>query len=232
MAQIKQKAAALLLTILTISLLLAAEEPKEFIQVFSEGNIAEETGFTFLTVSPLDEVVVGFPSGNVYLYDADDTFICGYKFPSMDALYQVSIDENGRIKYYVPRTDMLSVYDRSGKLLERTKLKNASERKKAGVEESNHVNSEGVIYTKKIRKIVKVYPNGNEVLFCELNDSFETMVEKVFTVIFTIILILHWGKNRVKANSVGSEKIMSKRECDHHVRKNPRHHPPAGTHRQ
>lgn len=206
MAQIKQKAAAFLLTILTISLLLAAEEQKEFVQVFSEGNIAEETGFTFLTVSPLDEVAVGFPSGNVYLYDADDTFICGYKFPSTDALYQVSIDENGRIKYYVPRTDMLSVYDRSGKLLERTKLKNKSERKKAGVEESNHVNSEGVTYTKKIQEIVKVYPDGNEVLFCKLNDSFETMVEKVFTVVFATILILQWGKNRIKAKSIGPKR--------------------------
>lgn len=200
------------LMLLAMPLLLAAEPLRDTLPVFTAGDITEETGFTFLTVNPLDEVLIGFPSGNVYLYDAEDTFVCRYKFPSMDALYQVTLDEDGRIKCYVPRTDTLSVYDRSGKLLGKIKLKNRREREEAGVEESNHVNSEGVTYVKRLHKIVKVYPNGNEVLFCKLNDSFETKAEKVFATLLIILVLYDNRKNIIsKLQALSPKKTYVKK---------------------
>lgn len=194
MVRIKSKSGVLSLIILSMILFMGAEKPKEGIQIFYDNNIEQETGFTFLSVSLSDEVLIGFPSGNVYLYDSNDNFLCRYKFPKTNAYFRVILSENQTIKYYVPRLDKLSIYDRNGNFLEEMVLENKSEREKAGVERSNHISSKGVEYVKKPQKIIKVYSDGSEKLFCELHIPGEDIAAGVILIPICLYMVYKYGK--------------------------------------
>lgn len=150
--------------------------------------------FQFVSVSPYDEVALGFSNGIVNIYNTRGDFLCAYQFPVVDPIFSVLFDNNESktIKYYLKRSRKLLTFDREGNLLEEVDLSNDKESNE--LLEINEVDSQGNKYRTRGNKVLKIYPNGTEEVFYELYVPGEDIAAGVILIPICLYMVYKYGK--------------------------------------
>ena len=158
-----------------------------------------------VSVSPDDEIAIDFYDGTIYLYDCNQDFLLGYKFPPISSqVYNVFFDkEKDSINRFIPRSGNLYSYNKAGELIVKEKIGSKDKRYYLASNESHRTDSHGVIYKKEKGDIVRMYPDGTSEIFFEgykapRNDFLPVLS---FLIILIIIVISIYKKMRISSFS-------------------------------
>lgn len=175
-------------------LLLGAADSSMSVSLIKE-EVHQRSRFKSLSVSPHDEVAIGFSSGAVYLYNADGEFVCGYQFPETDSAFSIVFTKNDTIGYYLDRSRTLTIYNREGKLQEVISL-NGSENYD-NIIRTKRLDSRGVKYEKKNNTILKIYPDGTQEIFYELSAQGNDIAAEVLIVPVCLYALFKWCRKLI-----------------------------------
>lgn len=187
-------------TILAFPLFLGAEinPALQTIPVVDEAA-SKEVCVAGVSVGPHDEVAVILEDGSVFLYDAQRTFIKGYKFPEFSSgVYNITFDKEADIIYlFLPKLSKLYSYNGDGHLTEKTTVEGETAKYRISNRE-NRMDSTGAEYRVEKGDVIKVFADGQKEIFFYGYKDFRIDMGGLTAILFVFLGTFLGGKRAKK----------------------------------